>query len=162
MKLKPRIERYYAIAYVLLVRTSKNGHFVLLRDDENFKISVTTSDGCVNELINSKGLGKDVVLQWLYASDEGDRFAFSYSFAGSDEGISKVVETRSREVLDELRGRIGDITWFDKDKYFYGRFYAREKTPDGVAPPAVRIFLRENGKDEMVFGGGIPRSHFNS
>jgi len=159
-KLEPRIKGYYSIPYVLLVRTSKNGHFVLLRDGENFKIKTITSDGYADELVNSKKFGKDVVLQWLYVSDEGDRFAFSYSFGGSDEGIFKVVETRSGEVLDELKGIIGDAVWLDKDKYFYGRFYAKEKTPDGVGPPAHRIFLRENGKDEMVFGRGFPTSHF--
>ena len=159
-KLRPRIEHYYSIPYVLLVRTSSNGHFVLLRDGQNFKIEVTRTDGSANEMVNSKNLGKDVVLQWLYASGEGDRFAFSYSFGGSDEGILRVMETHSREVLDELKGRIGEIVWLDKDRYFYERFYAKKKTPDGVAPPADRIFLRENGKDEMVFGTGIPTSHF--
>jgi prolyl oligopeptidase len=159
-KLRPMIEHYYSIPYVLLVRTSSNGHFVLLRDGEIFKIKVIKTDGSANELINSKELGKDVVLQWLYASEKGDRFAFSYSFGGSDEGILKVVETHSKEVLDELKGRIGNIVWLDKERYFYERFYAKKKTPDGVAPPADRIFLRENGKDEMVFGTGIPTSHF--
>ena len=159
-KLKPRIEHYYSIPYVLLVRTSKNGHFVLLRDGETFKINMVTSNNCVNELVNSKNLGKDVVLQWLYVSDEGDRLAFSYSIGGSDEGILKVVETQSGELLDELKGIIGDVVWLDKDRYFYGRFYAKEKTPDGVAPPADRIFLRENSKDEMVFGRGVPTSQF--
>ena len=159
-KLKPRIQHYYLIPYVLLVRTSKNGHFVLLRDGENFKIKMITTDGYANELVNSKELGKDVVLQWLYVSEEGDRFAFSYSFGGSDEGILKVMDTHSREVLDELKGRIGHIVWLDKDRYFYDRFYAKKKTPDGVAPPADRIFLRENGKDEMVFGSGIPTCHY--
>jgi prolyl oligopeptidase len=159
-KLKPRIQKYYLIPYVLLVRTSKNGNFVLLRDGRNFKIKMITSDGYADDLINSKELGKDVVLQWLYVSEEGDRFAFSYSFGGSDEGISRIVETCSREVLDELRGRIDDITWLDKDRYYYGRFYAKEKTPDGIDPPAQRIFLREKSKDELVFGKGIPTSHF--
>ena len=159
-QLKPRIERYYAIPYVLQVKTSKNQHFILLRDAETFKINALTSDGYAKELINSKDLGKDVVLQWLYVSEGGDRFAFSYSIGGSDEGILKVVETRSGEVLDGLKGMIGDVVWLDKERYFYGRFYAKEKTPDGVAPPAERVFLRENGKDEMVFGKGIPTSYF--
>lgn len=160
VKLKPRIEKYYSIPYALLVRTSKNGNFVLLRDGKDFKIKMITSDGYADDLINSKKLGKDVVLQWLYVSKEGDRFAFSYSFGGSDEGISRIVETRSREVLDELKGRIDDVTWLDKDRYYYGRLYAKEKTPDGTDPPAERIFLRENSKDELVFGKGIPTSHF--
>jgi prolyl oligopeptidase len=159
-KLKPRIEHYYLIPYALLVRTSKNANFVLLRDGRNFKIKMITSDAYTEDLINSKKLGKDVVLQWLYVSEEGDRFAFSYSFGGSDEGISRVVETSSGEVLDELKGRIDDITWLDKDRYYYGRFYAKEKTPDGVDPPAERIFLREKSKETLVFGKGIPTSHF--
>jgi prolyl oligopeptidase len=159
-KLKPRIARYYMIPYVLLVRTSKKGHFVLLRDGQNFKIKMITADGHADDLVNSGKLGKDTVLQWIYASEEGDRFAFSYSFGGSDEGISRIMETRSGEVLDELKGRIGDIVWLDKERYFYGRFYAKEKTPDGIEPPAERIFLRENGQDTLIFGKGIPTSHF--
>ena len=159
-KLRPRIERYYSIPYALLVRTSRKGHLVLLRDGREFRIKLIGSDGSAEELIDSTELGKDVVLQWVFASHEGDRFGFSYSFGGSDEGIFKIVETRSREVLDELTGIIGGVVWLDKDKYFYTRFYQKGKTPDGVASPAERVFLRENGKDEMVFGRGIPTSHF--
>jgi prolyl oligopeptidase len=159
-KLKPRIEHYYSVPYAFLVRTSKKGHFLLLREAGRFRVKLVTSDGFANELVDSTELGKDIVLQWIYASDEGDLFAFSYSVGGSDEGILKVVETDSGEVLDELKGVISDIVWRDGDRYYYGRFYQKEKTPDGVAPPTVRIFLREDGRDEMVFGSGVPTSHF--
>lgn len=40
------------------------------------------------------------------------------------------------------------------------KLYSKEKTPDGVSPPAERVFLRENGKDEMVFGSGLPQLYF--
>ena len=159
-KLKPRIKQSYSVPYALLVRTSRGRHFVLLRDGRKFTISSVASDGSKTEVINSEQLGKDVVLQWLYPSDEGDKLAFSYSLGGSDEGILKVVKADSGEVLDELEGIIGDVVYLDKNRYFYGRFYAKEKTPDGIAPPADRIFLRENGVDEMVFGRGVPTSHF--
>jgi len=159
-KLKPRIERYYSIPYALMVRTSKIGHFVLLRESGKFKIRLIKSDGHIDDLIESTDLGKDVVLQRIHVSDEGHRFAYSYSFGGSDEGIFKVVETHSGEVIDELKGVIDSIAWLDSERYIYGRFYQKKKTPDGVAPPAMRIFLRENGKDDMVFGRGIPTSHF--
>jgi prolyl oligopeptidase len=162
LRLKPRIARYYSIPYVLQVKVSKDANFMLLRDGKYFRINTINADGSSSELINSKKLGKDVVLQWLYVSEEGDRFAFSYSIGGSDEGILKVVETRSREVLDELKGIVGEVVWLDKHRYFYARMYAKEKTPDGVAPPTDRIFLRENGRDEMVFGKNIPTSHFIS
>ena len=159
-KLKPRIEWYYSIPYVLLVRTSKLGNFILLRDGETFKIKLIHLDGHVDELIDSRKLGRDVVLQWIYVSEEGDRFAFSYSIGGSDEGFLKVMDTKSLEVLDELKGVIGEIVWLNKEKYYFARFYAKEKTPDGVAPPAERIFLRENGKEEMIFGHGLPSAYF--
>ncbi len=159
-RLYPRIKYYYSIPYALLTRTSKRGHFILLREGGKFKIKLITSDGLSNDLIDSTDFGKDVVIQWIYASDDGDRIAFSYSLGGSDEGILKFVETQSGEVLDELEGVIANIVWLDEDRYFYGRFYQKEKTPDGMIPPTERIFLRENGKDEMVFGHGIPTSHF--
>ena len=117
-------------------------------------------DRQVDELVDSRKLGKDVVLQWIYVPKEGDRFAFSYSIGGSDEGFLKVIDTESLEVLDELKGVIGEIVWLNKEKYYYARFYAKEKTPDGIAPPAERVFLREQGKEEMVFGSGLPTSYF--
>ena len=56
--LKPRIESYYSIPYVLLVRTSKIGNFILLRDGEAFKIKLMHSDGHLSELIDSNNLEK--------------------------------------------------------------------------------------------------------
>ncbi|MEM4809171.1 MAG: hypothetical protein QW249_01445 [Desulfurococcaceae archaeon] len=37
-------------------------------------------------------------------------------------------------------------------KYFYVRVYYDQRTPDNVDPPATRVFIRENGEEEMVFG----------
>ncbi|MBS7653934.1 hypothetical protein KEJ43_02535 [Candidatus Bathyarchaeota archaeon] len=53
-KLRLRIEHYYMIPYVLLVRTSSKGHFILLRDDRSFKIRIITPDGPMNDLIDSR------------------------------------------------------------------------------------------------------------
>lgn len=162
MKLIPRMQRYYSIPYTLQVRTSKNGHFALQRSIEDFTINKIDSDGSTMKLVCSKDLGKDVVIQRFNVSDEGDRLALSYSFAGSDEGIFRIVNVQTGEVADELRGQIDDAIMLNDGRYFYGRFYAKEKTPDGVDPPAARIFLREAGKDQMVFGKGLPTSHFIS
>lgn len=161
-KLQPRIKKYHTIPYVLFAKTRPNGHFVLLRDGENFKLKLISLNGEISELVNSAELGKDAVLQQFYASEKGDMIAFTYSFGGSDEGIFKMMKTQSREVLDEMKGTFGDLVWLNEEKYFYGRFYQKEKTPDGVAPPAMRILLREAGNDEMVFGRGIPTSHIIS
>jgi prolyl oligopeptidase len=158
-KLQNRIKKYYAFPYVLFVKTRPNGHFVLLRDRHQFKLNLIDSKGDVNELVNSAELGKDVVLQQFYASAKGDIVAFTYSFGGSDEGILKVMKTESREKLDEMKGMFSDLVWLNEKKYYYGRFYQKEKTPDGVGPPAMRIVLREDGTDQMVFGKGVPTSY---
>jgi prolyl oligopeptidase len=161
-KLQSRIRARFAVPYVLMVKTRPKGHFVLLRDGKNFKLNLMDLKGGINELVNSAELGKDAVIQQFYASEMGDLFAFSYSFGGSDEGILKVMETESKETLDEIKGMFSDVVWISEEKYFYGKFYQKEKTPDGVAPPATRIHLRENGTDEVVFGRGLPTSHFIS
>jgi len=161
-KLESRIRKYCAIPYVLMVRTRPNGHFVLLRDSRNFRLNLLHQKGDVTELVNSAELGKDAVIQGFYASEEGDLLAFVYSLGGSDEGILKVIRTGSKETLDEMKGMFGDVVWLDQEKYFYAKFYQKDKTPDGVAPPAMRIHLRENGTDELVFGRGIPTSYFIS
>jgi len=161
-KLNFRIKRYYSIPLILSVKTRPNGHFILSRDAKNFKLNLMTPDGCTGELVNSKELGKDAVLQQFYVSENGDRFGFTYSLGGSDEGIFKMMKTESKETLDEMKGMFGDVAWLNGEKYFYARFYQKDKTPDGIASPAMRVFLKENGKEEMVFGRGIPTSYFIS
>jgi prolyl oligopeptidase len=161
-KLESRIKKYFAIPYVLMVRTRPNGHFVLLRDSRTFKLNLLHQKGDITELVNSAELGKDAVIQGFYASGEGDLFAFVYSLGGSDEGILKVMKTGSKETLDEMKGMFGDVVWLNQEKYLFAKFYQKDKTPDGVAPPAMRIHLRENGADELVFGRGIATSYFIS
>jgi len=161
-KLESRIRRCYAIPYVLMAKTRPSGHFVLLRDSRNFKLNLLHQKSDVTELVNSAELGKDAVIQQFYASEEGDLFAFTYSLGGSDEGILKIMKTESKETLDEMKGMFGDLVWLEEEKYLYGRFYQKDKTPDGVASPAMRIHLRENGTDELVFGRGLPTSYFIS
>jgi prolyl oligopeptidase len=159
-KLMPRISKYYSLPYVISVDIGKYDVFMLLRDGKSFKIGKITEEGSFNEIVKSEDIGEDVVIQGFQLSEEGDKLAFSFSIGGADEGVTRILDVKSNEVLDELRGRIGDIVWLDGDKYYYVRFYGKEKTPDGVPPPAQRVFLRENGKEEMVFGKGLPSLHF--
>jgi prolyl oligopeptidase len=158
-RLQNRIKKYYALPYALFIKTRPNGYFVLLRDGQNFKLNLIDPKGDIIELVNSAELGKHVVLQQFYASSKGDIFAFTYSFGGSDEGFLRVMKTDSKDTLDEMKGMFGDLVWLNEKKYYYGKFYQKEKTPDGVNPPTMRIFLREDGTDQMVFGKGIPTSY---
>lgn len=161
-RLYPRIEKYYLFPYAIMAKASRKGYFVLVREGGAFKIKLMTSDGGINELVDSKKLGENAVIKALYTAKGGERYSFSYSHGGSDEGFLNIVDTESGFVLDQLEGVVGDITWIGDDEYYYVRSYRKGTTPDGVVAPAERVFLRESGRDELVFGEGIPTSHFIS
>lgn len=158
-KLKRRILKYYKLPYPTLLSATKRGCYSLFREENSFKIKLLTKNEVV-EVLDSKSLGRYVVLKWFWTDHEGERLAISYSKMGSDEGWVRMLDALTGEVIDELQGVIGDIVWIDKNKYYYMKLYRSEKTPDGVQPPAERVFLREDGRDEMVFGEGLPTGYF--
>ncbi len=158
--LKNKILRYYNIPVALSVEASKRGVFCLFREDGSYKIKLIYSNGAVQELIDSKNLGKDILIKSVKPNKNGDIFALNYSKAGSDKGFTDLVETNSGDLLDKLEGVVNDITWIGKNQYYYVRNYRDVTTPDGIMPPASRIFFRNNGEEEMVYGEGIPQSHW--
>lgn len=110
-QLMPRISKHYSLPYVISVRTSKAGDFMLFRDGRSFKIGEITSEGSISEIVNSEDLGEYVVIQRFYVSEEGDKLSFSFSLGGSDEGVTRIIDLKSNQILDELKGMIGDIVW---------------------------------------------------
>lgn len=154
-KLLNRILEYYRVPYVVLAQLTRKGIYMLVRSYDSYSIYRLNPDGSREEILSSHSLGKDIVIKWISANRDGDRLVFSFS-RGSDEGITRIVNPDTGDLIDELHGVVGGFTWIDRDRYYYTRFYRREKTPDGVDPPAERVFLRENGVDEMVFGEGLP------
>ncbi len=155
-KIKEEIEKYFYIPILLKVKISKNGYFKLYRMMDEFTIF---RDDII--IVSSKDLGENVILQDFHVNDEGDMLAYTYS-QGTDEGITKIVDLKSNEIIDELRGIVGHFIWLGRNKYYYTRFYTRGKTIDGVDAPAERVFLRENKEEKMVFGEGLPQSYFIS
>ncbi len=159
-KLEPRIAKYYSIPHIVMTSISRRGYFALIREEESFKIKLYKRSGEIIELIDSRDLGEDAVIQRIHASKEGDRLAFSYSYGGADVGALKIIDVDTREVVDELKGVIWGIVWLNKDSYYYVKLFREEPPPDGVSPPTTRVLIRENGKDEVVWGEGIPTSYF--
>ena len=155
--LADRIRRYYSIPTLISVKIGRDGYFLFRRVGPSYRIDFMSRGGEISKVVDSNELGDNVVITSYYASRVEPLLAYTFS-QGSDEGIARVIDVRTGEVLDELRGVIRSIVLFAPDKYYYVRQYRREKTPDGVSPPAARVFLRENGRDEMVFGEGLPSS----
>ncbi|RLG58906.1 S9 family peptidase [Candidatus Geothermarchaeota archaeon] len=160
VKLKNELIKYYSLPYLISALVTERGYFFLIRDAKQFKVKLIERSGKVIDLIASKELGDQVIIKWIYAPKSGKLLAFSYSIAGLDEGVTAVMDVEEKEIIDEIRGVIHDLTWINDEKYYYVKFYRKEKTPDGVSPPTSRVFLREDGRDEMVFGEGIGTSYF--
>lgn len=150
----PEIRKFYTLPYLIQARITSSGYFKLYRMGEEY---VIMRDDV--RIISSKDLGENTIIQNFYVNESGELLAFTYS-QGSDEGITKLLDLKSGEIVDELRGTVYDIIWINPEEYYYVRMYRSGRTPDGVEAPATRVFLRKNGEEKMVFGRGIPTSHF--
>ncbi len=155
--LYPRLLRLLTLPTPIMVRTSRKGLFVLMRERE-FYIKLVDNEG-QRVLVTSTQLGSEIVIHSIDVDRSGSRLAYFYSSKGADEGTLRIIDTGSGEVLDEIHGSVGNVVWLDEDRFYYTRFYRRGRTPDGVEAPAERVFLREDGVDEMVFGEGVGPMH---
>ncbi len=153
-RIYPEIRRYMGIPVILKIRATERGYFKLYRREDEYVIMRDDE-----KILSSKELGENVIIQNFYVDDKGEILAYTYS-EGTDEGITRILDLSSGNILDELRGSVEDIIWLEKNRYYYLRFYRKGSTPDGIDAPAVRVFLREDGKEKMVFGEGLPTSHF--
>ena len=154
-----RAAKLFSTPYVVTIKAGERGYFILERLPSSYRVRLLTRDGEDFTLVDSRDLGENVVIKQIYPSLHGDVLAFSAS-AGSDEGLARLIDVETGEVLDELWGVTYGFVWLDKHRYYYVRQYRREKTPDGVKPPASRVLLREDGSEEIVFGEGLPTAHY--
>ncbi len=161
-KLLPRLLKIYEHPYPTHLVCSRRGVYAIIREHGYYSLKLYSWHGDVETIVVSKDLGEDIVFKAVYTSVDGRFIAYSYSVAGADEGFVKVVDVDQAEEIDTLIGRIGSVVFLDSDRFYYVRFFAKERTPDGVEPPASRVYIRENGRDYLVFGEGIPTSYFIS
>jgi prolyl oligopeptidase len=155
-----RLVPYYHRPIMRQVLLTKRGVFLFFSDDKSYKVQILHPDGRRELVADSTRLGKDVVIQGIQTRKDGRLGALHYSEGGSDEASVKILDWETGKTLDALHGFIGDILWLSEDSFYYTRTFRNEKTPDGVKPPADRVFLRDGEKEEMVFGRGLPTSTF--
>ncbi|MEM1510129.1 MAG: prolyl oligopeptidase family serine peptidase [Thermoproteota archaeon] len=154
-----KLEKYYDIPTVVKVVVGKGWYYALIRESHSFRV-IRFNESRSEEIISSSELGHDVVIKDLSADHEDDLLAFSYSIGGSDIGYLVLMKPSIKDVVDRLYGVIGDLVWLGRNRYYYVKIYYNQRTPDGVEPPATRVFLCEGGKEEMVFGKGLPSLYF--
>ena len=140
-KLQKRIEKYYEIPSILQVMVTDIGYYMLVRDKKSFKIILLRRDGTQETIVDSNELGKDIVIHGFNSSDDGRLLAYIFAYAGADVGTTRIIRSDSKEIIDEVKDSIYGIIWLDERKYYYVKLFRKEKTPDGIPPPASRVFL---------------------
>jgi len=155
-----RMKRYYRLPVARSVEATRDGYLFFYSDDRSYCVDLIRRDRTRSRLVDSARMGKDTVIQEVQARGEGGQYALHHSVGGSDEGFTDIMDINSGEKLDSLQGDIGSIVWLRDSEIYYVRFYRKEKTPDGVDPPATRVFLRRDGKEEMAYGKGLKTNTF--
>lgn len=156
----PRVLEVYRFPLILAMHLTSRGIYLLVREYDSYKIRLLNFDGGLSDIVNSKDLGRDIVIHSLYSNGSGSRIAYAYSIGGSDKSKVKVLDAFSMEVIDELEGFIYSITWIDDERYYYVRAFRDCLTPDGVKPPATRIFLREGASETFIESIKPPSMHY--
>ncbi len=147
-----RVKRYYGLPFIIEVKATEEGVYAIVRELNAYSIKLIRWDRETVDVVRSRDLGENVVISAIYPSIKGDVIGFFYTIAGSDEGLLKIIDPESKEVLDELKGTVGNVVWINRSSYYYVRFYRSSRAPDGVEAPTERIFLRVIGSfEEMVF-----------
>ncbi len=154
------ISKYYNVEKVDYAFGFRDGVFILVNTGKVHKVIRYTHDGELIEIISSDKIGKEVMFLAALPSWDGSVMCLFYT-TGSDRGFFRFMEVDSGSVIYEFRDFLSQIFWLDNNRYLYIRAYRDRPTPDGVKPPAYRVYLRELGsdKEELVFGEGLPTNY---
>jgi len=158
-ELFPEVWKYYSMPVIYNTRLTERGIIAMFR--ERGRQTIRWLDG--NVIVDSKGLEKEfndeVLLQTFSVDRAGKLLAYSFSIGGADEGITRIIDLKTGEILEEFRPSIRNVV-FTESAYYFSRFYRHGKTPDGVKGPAVRLFFRDEDGERMVFGKGLGPGQF--
>ncbi|MEM2300897.1 MAG: prolyl oligopeptidase family serine peptidase [Sulfolobales archaeon] len=158
-RLYERLLKLYEEPFPYAFRVTRAGYIYMVRG-RDYRLRIRYRDGEERDIVSSENLGSDAIISWYAARDEGDVIAYYHSSGGRDVGFLDVVDIESGELIDRIEGSVHGIVFLGRDRFYYSRFYRSGKCPDGVGAPCDRVFLRSSGKEEMVFGAGIPTSNF--
>ncbi|MEM1962785.1 MAG: prolyl oligopeptidase family serine peptidase [Sulfolobales archaeon] len=151
---------YYTLPVVYNVKKNPAGVFYMKRN-ATYSINLEKS-GEVFKLVDSRDLGESAVIHNYYIDSVGRLFAYFYTERGADVGELVVVDLRDLSVVEKIRGSVSDVVFIGDGRFYYTVLHREGKCPDGAESPCERVFLRESGREELVFGSGLPRNYFIS
>ncbi|WP_324735764.1 prolyl oligopeptidase family serine peptidase [Thermococcus sp. SY098] len=159
-KLIDDVRNYYYLPSIWEAQITKRGTFVKINEAGRQLIKLLeTGEIIVDSKKLEEELGDEVLLQGFTVDRDGKRLAYNFSIGGADEGVTRIVDPKTGEIIEEIEPSLWNIVFLD-DGHYFARFYRKEKTPDGMEPPAERIFLKKGEDEIMVFGEGFGSGYF--
>ncbi|MFA4669046.1 prolyl oligopeptidase family serine peptidase [Pyrococcus kukulkanii] len=158
-KLFPEVWEYFSIPTVGSARITKRGVIVSTREKDRQVIRWLNGEVIVDSKELERESEDEVLLQGFTTDREGKRLAYSFSIGGADEGTTRIIDLETGEVIEEITPSVWNIVFLE-DGYYFARFYRKEKTPDGINPPAERLFWKDEEGEKMIFGEGLGSGYF--
>ena len=160
-ELFPEVWEYYSIPVIYGSRLTDRGIMAMYKEREGQVVRWLGGETIVDSKELEKELNDEVLLQGFAADKSGRLLAYSFSIGGADEGITRIVNLETGEILEEFKPSVWNVTFTGKG-YYFSRFYRHGETPDGVKAPAVRLFFKDEDGEEVVFGKGLGSGYFLS
>ncbi|AHL22128.1 prolyl oligopeptidase family serine peptidase [Thermococcus nautili] len=160
-ELFPEVWEYYSIPVLTGAKLTEKGVIAMYRERDRQIIRWLGGEDIVDSKELEKELNDEVLLQGFTADGKGRFLAYSFSIGGADEGITRIVDLETGELIEEFRPSVWNVTFLE-DGYYFARFYRHGETPDGVKAPAERFFRKDANGEKMVFGEGLGSGYFIS
>ncbi len=158
-ELFPEVWEYHSIPVLTGAKLTEKGVVTMYREGDRQIIRWLGGETIVDSKELEKELKDEVLLQGFTVDDKGRSLAYSFSIGGADEGITRIIDLETGELIEEFRPSVWNITFLEGG-YYFSRFYRHGETPDGVKAPAVRLFWRDKDGEKMVFGEGLGSGYF--
>lgn len=149
----------YSIPTLHGVRLTEKGIIAMFKEKERQVIRWLNGEVIIDSKALEAEFNDEVLLQGFTADKGGKFLAYSFSIGGADEGITRIIDLESGEVIEELRPSVWNVTFLENG-YYFSRFYRHGETPDGVKAPAVRLFRKDEKGEKLVFGQGLGSGYF--
>ncbi|WP_297535221.1 prolyl oligopeptidase family serine peptidase [Thermococcus sp.] len=158
-ELFPEVWEYYSIPTLVSAKLTEKGVIAMYRERDRQIIRWLGGEVIVDSKELEKELNDEVLLQGFTADEKGRLLAYSFSIGGADEGITRIIDLETGELIEEFRPSVWNVTFLE-DGYYFARFYRHGETPDGVKAPAERFFWKDASGEKLVFGEGLGSGYF--
>ncbi len=155
----PEVWEYYSIPTLYGAKLTEKGIIAMLKEKDRQVVRWLDRGIIIDSKTLEEELNDEVLLQGFTADKSGKLLAYSFSIGGADEGVTRIVDLTTGEILEKLKPSVWNLTFLENG-YYFSRFYRHGETPDGVKAPAVRLFRKDKNGERMVFGEGLDSGYF--